>query len=63
MKAYVDAGVCVNCWACYDMVPRCFHPTGESVVEVDYFIPAELQDDVIEAAENCPVGAIVLDFS
>lgn len=59
MKAYIDKAVCVNCWACYGEAPQIFHP-GDAVMDMDAFIPPEYEDMALEAAEICPVGAIVL---
>lgn len=60
MKAYIDKGVCVNCWACYGEAPQVFHPGSDDTMEVDFFIPPEYEDMALDAAEICPVGAIVL---
>jgi ferredoxin len=62
MKARVIESTCIGCGACQALVPDEFEindlgiavATGEEVKE-------ENKEAVIDAKENCPVGAIFVD--
>ncbi len=61
MKVKIDADLCTACALCSDSVPEVFK-TGDEVAEVIVDeVPAELEDAVREAAEDCPVEAIIIE--
>lgn len=59
MKVKVNQEKCIGCGACPSLVPEVFdfNDDGLAHVIVDQ-IPEELEEQTIEALENCPVGAI-----
>ena len=58
MKVKVDADLCTACGLCVDICPEIFE-LGDEVAEVKVdSVPDDLEDDVIEAEESCPVEAI-----
>jgi len=61
MRAVVDSETCIACGACVERCPEVFAMSaeGKSHATVDP-VPAESEQDVIDAAEGCPVGAIAL---
>jgi ferredoxin len=60
MKVSIDADLCTGCGACSDDVPDVF-VMGDDIAEViKPDVPADLEDAVKEAAENCPVEAITV---
>jgi ferredoxin len=60
MKVSIDADLCTGCGACADDVPDVF-VMGEEVAEVTQpDVPADLEDAVKDAAEGCPVEAILV---
>lgn len=61
MKLSIDTDACVSCGMCAERLPDVFRidRAARSAVIVHQPQPAE-QDDAIEAAEDCPVGAIIL---
>ncbi len=61
IKAKVDPEVCIGCGLCIDTCPDFFRMEGVLAVAKDGPVPAELEDGVREAAETCPVEAIVLE--
>lgn len=60
MKVSIDADLCTGCGACSDDVPDVF-AMGDDIAEViKPDVPADLEDAVKEAVENCPVEAITV---
>lgn len=63
MKLSIDNAACVSCGMCAERLPAVFRidRAARSAVLVRQPMPTE-QDDVLEAAEDCPVGAIISSF-
>ena len=61
MKLSIDPAACVSCGMCAERLPDVFRidRVARAAVIVRQPRHAE-QDDAIEAAEDCPAGAIVL---
>ena len=59
MKAYVNKDTCIGCELCTQICPDVFSmdDDGKSVA-IDDDIPANLQDEAVEARDSCPVSAI-----
>jgi len=58
MRVEVDEDVCIGSMSCETTCPEVFKVVGGiSRVQVDV-VPAELEDQCREAAEDCPVNAI-----
>ena len=52
---------CIACERCVEICPQVFE-MGETYAEVKVdTAPAEFEDGVREAAEECPVSAIIVD--
>ena len=61
MKVKIDPDLCTVCMLCVDDVPEVFE-MGEDVAEVKTpEVPAEFEDAVREAAENCVADAITVE--
>ena len=61
MKVSIDADLCTACGLCTDGVPEVFK-MGDDVAEViGSTVPADHEDAVKEAAEDCPVEAIIVE--
>ncbi|HUU91673.1 MAG TPA: ferredoxin [Phycisphaerae bacterium] len=61
MRVRVDAELCTGCGVCTDMCPEVFDLRDDvSVVLVDE-VPQDLADTAREAADACPVEAIVVE--
>lgn len=61
MKACVDKDVCIGCGLCADTCPEVFElKEDKAYVKVDE-VPANLEDKVKEARDNCPVDAISVE--
>ncbi len=59
MRLEVDQELCISCGACIDICPDVFEwnedDKAHSIVEE---VPADLEEQAIEAVENCPTDAI-----
>ncbi len=61
MKVRVDENLCTGCGLCADICPEVFEMGDDvSIVKVDN-ISSELEEKVREAAESCPVEAIIIE--
>ena len=61
MKVRVDEDACVGDGTCAEMCPEVFEMEGDlAIVKLDR-VPDELEDAVREAADHCPVEAIIID--
>jgi ferredoxin len=61
MKVSIDNDLCTGCGACTDDVPDVF-TMGDEVAEVTKpDVPADLEDAVQQAAEDCPAEAIIVE--
>ncbi|MCP4196606.1 MAG: ferredoxin [Proteobacteria bacterium] len=63
MKTRIDEDECTACEECVETVPEVFamNEDGDmAIVKVDV-VPADLEDDVKEAAEDCPAEAIIVE--
>lgn len=62
MKAKVNKDICIGCGACQAIVPDVFEleDDGLASCKVDS-IKDELKDEVTDAAESCPTGAIEIE--
>lgn len=62
MKVKVDEDLCLGCGICEGLAPDVFslanEPFAEVLVDV---VPAEMEDDVRQAAEECPEEAIFIE--
>jgi ferredoxin len=61
MKVKVDEETCVGCGACVDICPEVFEMDEDVAVTKIEDVPADLQDSCNEAAEACPVEAIIVE--
>jgi len=61
MKVKIDADLCTACGLCVDSVPDVFK-MGDDVAEVIVSdVPGNLEQDVQDAADDCPVEAILVE--
>ena len=61
MKVSIDKDLCTACGLCVDSVPDVFE-LGDDVAEVKSAdVPENLEDDVQEASDDCPVEAIIVE--
>ena len=60
MRALVDKQICVACGMCVDSCPQEFRFGTDGFAEGYQEIPQDVVDDVLQVAEDCPVGAIEL---
>jgi len=61
MKVRIDEELCTGCGLCVDICPEVFE-MGETVSKIKTpNVPSEFEDKVKEAAESCPVEAIIIE--
>jgi ferredoxin len=60
MKVKVDRDACTGCELCIDTCPDLFEMDDDLAKEKMSEVPEDLEDCAKEAAEGCPVEAIIL---
>lgn len=59
MKTYVDQDACIACGLCVSTCNTVFDFNGDGKAEAQVDpVPAELEEEVKQCAENCPTNAI-----
>lgn len=59
MNAIIDQDACIACGLCMGICPEVFSPCANGTVHaISGKVPAQAEDAVREAAENCPTDAI-----
>jgi len=61
MKAKVNKDACIGCGACQAIIPDVFELEDDGFACAKGNITDENKDDVIDASESCPTGAITID--
>ena len=61
MKVKVDADLCTGCELCIDTCPEVFEMKDDVSTAKVEDVPNDQEDDVREAAEDCPVEAIIVE--
>ncbi len=61
MKVRVDEDACVGDGSCVEVCPEIFEMDGEIARTKMEEVPQELQDSCRQAADECPVEAIILE--
>ncbi|POR01340.1 ferredoxin [Alkalispirochaeta sphaeroplastigenens] len=62
MTTKVDPDLCISCAICTNMVPDVFIMNDDGLAEAKPGdVPADLEDQVQEAMEECPADAIVIE--
>lgn len=61
MKVKVDADLCTGCELCIDTCPEVFEMKDDVSVAKAEDVSSDLEDDVREASEDCPVEAIIIE--
>ncbi|MDP6324771.1 MAG: flavodoxin domain-containing protein [Candidatus Thalassarchaeaceae archaeon] len=62
VKVWIDEG-CITCDACENICPEVFLVEDDTCIIVDGINPGEWGDDIIEAAEGCPVDVIMYEVA
>ena len=61
MRATVDPDLCTGCELCAETCPEIFEMQGDLAVSTVDVIPVDAVDCARQAAEECPVEAIILE--
>lgn len=62
MKAFIDREGCISCGLCVSVCPGVFRMGEDGPAEVYVeTVPAELEGEVSEAVDGCPVSVISAD--
>ena len=61
MKAKVLSDACIGCGACASVAPSVFELGDEGFATVVGEVTDENKEDVIDASEGCPTGAISIE--
>ena len=60
MKARVDTDLCIGCELCVQIAPAVFRMEGEFAAAISETVPPEHEKSARQAADECPVTAIVI---
>ena len=60
MKAKIDPAVCIGCTLCVQTCPEVYRMEGEKAVVYVDIVPNAVGAACKQAAEECPVAAIVI---
>ncbi|MBE6138817.1 MAG: ferredoxin [Firmicutes bacterium] len=61
-KVDVNQDLCIGCGACQAIVDKVFEIDDNGLATVKCnLIEQELEEDVVDAAEGCPTGAIIVE--
>ncbi len=61
MRVRIDEDACVGDGTCVEVCPEAFEMRGDlAVIKIDE-VPEELEEKCREAADSCPVEAIVIE--
>ncbi|MFA7688520.1 MAG: ferredoxin [Bacilli bacterium] len=62
MKINIIKDACIGCGACQAIVPEVFELNDEGIVEKKVTkLSEDMKNDVLDAVESCPTGAIEID--
>ena len=65
MKVRVDEELCIGDGSCEEICPEIFKMNeadiAETKIDKDEQVPQDLEDSCREAAETCPVEAIIIE--
>ncbi len=61
MRVRVDQEACVGDETCLTICPEIFKMEGEVAVTIMEEVPPDLQESCREAADACPVEAIIIE--
>ncbi len=61
MKVKVNKDACIGCGACQSIVPDVFEIEDDGLACAKGTVTEENKEDVIDASESCPTGAISVE--
>lgn len=61
MKAIVDPDICIGCTLCAQTCPEVFKMEADKAIAFVSPCPKEAEENCRQAAEECPVNAIIIE--
>ncbi len=61
MKVKIDKDLCTACGLCADTCPEVFEMAEDTAIVKQENVPTEYEEQVKEAAKNCPTEAIKIE--
>lgn len=61
MKAKVDLELCIGCELCVQTAPLVFQMQEDKAVPLANPVPEDAEGNCKEAADSCPVNAIIIE--
>lgn len=61
MRARVDPDICIGCTLCVQTCPEVFKMEADKAVAFVATVPAAVESACRQAADDCPVTAIIIE--
>jgi ferredoxin len=61
MNVCIDKGICVGCGNCAEICPELFEMDDHLASVKIKSVPEGLQEACMDAAESCPVDAVIIE--
>lgn len=61
MKAKIDPDICIGCGLCVNTCSEVFKMENDKAVAYVAIVPKEVENSCRQAADECPVTAIILE--
>ncbi len=61
MKTKIDPDICIGCALCVETCPQVFRMEDDKAVAYVSIVPKDFENTCKQAADECPVTAIIIE--